>query len=1162
MIQAEELEKRLQDLDWTLYRLAKEVAELRATRTREDVLPPSRYHTTLSKAIKTPSTSKLETIEDIVKVLNGELMIFWEADQVVSIRLEEQTMEALKEKAQNEGKTINELAKQLLLQALSGIPYQTPYNLTELVIEQEPKIYRSFHPLISSAYDAVHQWLEERPEAKGYKELDYEQDIKRSLKQTNLKSVAFQFYTLFPRYYFQSAHILESIINQSDILRGLKYNPRIFLIDVGCVMGAATAAFIERILILQKEANISDTIEIVCLGIDPSIDGIAVYTKLMQEIKKLVSIFNINLEFQPICERGSQGIITALSYLKSKLKTCKIPVLSKLFLMQLDLASSISQEQILRKEQAEKLRNLGLEIEPELILDTEKEFWQEEALAYKQLLETVPVEHLHIMTIGTKHLEENLKKLNNINESIQGIQLMNKSINEIFKESHPIISLEQEQEVNFQNPIHSYWVVKDQQSYSSKFYASFQTISNQELKTDNEWGNLLSMKNLELAWVEARKNLLNASLYDEIELRIFENNLQENIQIILDKLIFYSEDIMPVNQEINYAFIKGASKSRPKQLSRLEEEIIATALVQTIGKDRMQKFYSYSIQKEPTEDLYEYYFEGYSKYLKDAQASAEISQAQGGAVIRTDIKSYYTKIIQEQLIEITIQELAITSKRIKWLLSEILSKDLYGHEKNKGIKQGTLTSGFYQNLYLSSIDKYFITSEKWRNIVGFYRYVDDMIITTRHQDYISDVESDLKQKLEELELELNQDKTENYNCEEISEFIETIQLDSDLKILTKEFNYLLSKLWRMDKNYRTLFAANIKDNDHLWWHLIKLYQQCLYSINIYILDTSLSRKIYQYLTRANNREYKDLKLPNFINNNNFLSVYKWFENFKTLNYGWMAKKDELKSKINNLFFDSIKEQAKVVDQIKQIDNPNEENKKEKRKLIAQQKRLESRIRFAIPKLSILGFDTVRVRQELIKLLCNKDLFVIRNLDVIIDLARQGYTEEIRELTKFYQNGEENTHQYIRAIILEALRFLPALDSSDWQLIFTSSLLTDKTKIIEPLKATETWLYLRDIAKYHVQRKHLEGIITSLNNDPPPRLKKNYILILGLYDSSALSKVTLSKEEENDYLIKDAYDIAIKGKVSELFKDIEPRIIRQYYNTKQYSVGKEQQTYSL
>ncbi|MFM6909163.1 MAG: hypothetical protein ACKPKT_26605, partial [Dolichospermum sp.] len=210
MIHNEDFEQRLKDLDWTLYKLAKEFAEYRAT--GGDVSPASRYHSSIGKAIENPGKSRLETIEDIVQVLNGELTILWDAGKVVTIRLEDETLEALKQRSENEGKTINEIAKQLLLQALLGLPAQRSKQVTHLIIGEETKICRSFHPIIASAYSAVHDWLGEIPEAQGYKDFDYAKDILHCLEKADLKSTAFQFYSLFSRYYFQAVHILDNII--------------------------------------------------------------------------------------------------------------------------------------------------------------------------------------------------------------------------------------------------------------------------------------------------------------------------------------------------------------------------------------------------------------------------------------------------------------------------------------------------------------------------------------------------------------------------------------------------------------------------------------------------------------------------------------------------------------------------------------------------------------------------------------------------------------------------------------------------------------------------------------------------------------------------------------------------------------------------------------
>ncbi|MFM6089515.1 MAG: reverse transcriptase domain-containing protein [Dolichospermum sp.] len=1157
MIHNEDFEQRLKDLDWTLYKLAKEFAEYRAT--GGDVSPASRYHSSIGKAIENPGKSRLETIEDIVQVLNGELTILWDAGKVVTIRLEDETLEALKQRSENEGKTINEIAKQLLLQALLGLPAQRSKQVTHLIIGEETKICRSFHPIIASAYSAVHDWLGEIPEAQGYKDFDYAKDILHCLEKADLKSTAFQFYSLFSRYYFQAVHILDNIIESNRLLNRLRYHPRIYLLDVGCVMGAATAAFIEKILTLPQEEIASKKIEIICVGIDPNIYGYAIYQKLMQELQERIQPFNITLDFKAINQPLAPAILSTISHLKNKLndQNTSLKSLSNLFIMQLDLASSISQDDIVQKERNKKLKALGLA--PEIDTDIEKEFWQDEALSYKRLLKEVPIEKLHLTTIGTKNLEKSLKQIIQVSDINEGINAICTAFDKFLGKHRISYVMEGRQAVDFENPVSSYWYEQNQINYADQFQAVCQTVKNNELEEDNEWNKLISLENIELAWVKARNNVFNESFYDEVEIRLFENNLDENLQILIDNLVdrLYSDNFLPSGQDIDYQFVKGRSKGRPKQLTRLEEEILAIAILQTIGKNKDFDFYSYQLKLEQTEDLYENYFPRYTKFLKASEESAK--SCPKGAVLRTDIQSYYVTVIQEQLLDITERELQISSKRIKWLLNKLLKQNLNnGHEDGIGLKQGTLTSGFYANLYLKAVDDYFASEPKWKHKLYFHRYVDDIIAVAPHGNDIEKFEIELIDKLRTLGLKLNKDKTEYYK--KISDFLPSTELDDYLKKLNEEFNFMLVYLWRMNHDYRTEFElANSIHDDQSWWKFIKLYQHCLYSLGIYVTEINLSRRIYQKLNYEKLNSKEQLEFPPFPTNDNFIIISQWNSQFQELNRTWIYQKNKIKSQVVTLFKESLKKLQEIIAIIK--DKGHSISEQEKRELNINKRESETRIRTSVNKLLILGFD--QVCEELIFVIC--DLFVIRNLlDVIIALAYQGHTYAIKQLWTFYQNGNiatEEPSEYVRAILLESLRFLPILQLPDWELIFNYS--TAAKSDIEKLKATETWLYLGHLYKPYVQPQHLQNIVKALKSDPPPftRLKKNYILILGMYNYDLLDNIPLSNEEKNDYLIKDALKLAELGKVAEIFKEIEPARVRQYYNPKQKSVTKDKQ-YSL
>lgn len=721
--------------------------------------------------------------------------------------------------------------------------------------------------------------------------------------------------------------------------------------------------------------------------------------------------------------------------------------------------------------------------------------------------------------------------------------------------------MEGKQLVDFDNPVDSYWYEQHQVNYTDKFEAVCQTLKNSELEEDNEWNKLISLENFELAWVKARNNVFNESFYDEVEIRLFESNLDENLQILIDNLVdkLYSDNLFPSNQDIDYKFVKGRSKGRPKQLIRLEEEILAIAILQTIGKSKNQSFYSYQLKLEQTEDLYEDYFPKYKKFLDASRESA--NSYPKGAVLRTDIQSYYVTVIQQQLLDITIKEMGINSIRIEWLLSKILRQNLSnGHEDGIGLKQGTLTSGFYANLYLKAVDNYFANEPKWKHQLYFHRYVDDIIAVVNNGKYLELLETELQDKLNDLGLKLNQDKTEYYH--NISDFLPSTELDTDLDKLNRKFNIMLVYLWRMNYDYRTEFElANSSHDEKLWWNLIKLYQQCLYSLGVYVTETRLSRKIYQKLNSEKLNTKKQLEFPSFPTDDNFIIISQWSSKFQESNRTWIYEKNLIKSQVVNLFKESLKEVREITKFLKE--KGNSISKQQKREENIKHRKLQTRIRSCVNKLLILGFD--QVWQDIVDLICDPDLFVIRDLlDVIIGLASQGYTDAIKQLWTFYQNGNiatEEPSEYVRAILIESFRFLPILKSEDWELIFDSATLPNKSKV-EKLKATETWLYLGHLAKPYVQPQHLQNVVNALKIETITRLKKNYILILGMYNHDLPNlNDFLSDEEKNDYLIKDSLKLAASGKVAEIFKQIEPPRVRQYYNPKQKSVTKDQK-YSL
>ena len=1144
MIQKKDLEERLQELGWTLYRLAKEFAQMRTE--GGEVPPVTRYHGSIGKAIENPGKSKLETIEDIVKALDGELTIVWEPDKVVTLQLDDALMEALNEKAKEIGTTAVEVAEQLLRQALqiSSVSGEHQSQAARRKLESSIASKREsqplkFHPYISEAYSAVHEWLATRPEAAGYKELDYSKDLERAIVQEDLKSAAFQYYYLFPKNYFRTIYTLNNVIGQPKLLSWLKCNSRICIVDIGCATGAASAAFVEVILALQ-EIEILQDIEIFCLGVDPSIYGITLYSKLMQEIQKKLNSSGIKLEFQVVCESLPKATISIIKYLqKTRTRWDKQLPLSHVLLMQLDIISPLNQAQIAKREQYEMLKELGLD--PEIIVEDNEAFGQDEALAYKQIFEELPIDHLHLMTIGTENIENLFLKTSNQNTLTEHIQGMMKVIRHSFSGTHPVAEdREVEDKVYVEYPVGSYWKDRIITPETLSSYAHFYTVTNANLTRDGDWNNVIDFKNLQLAWLQARRNLLmSESFYDEIEIRIFEKDLAKNLKFLRDKLINYHQELVPTSDDIHYLTPKGLSSSRPKVLSRLEEEILQAALAKVLlnrvfpNSESHSYAYHLSNTSDETEYLYEPWFTAYRKFINSARKEA--NKHKDGVVIRTDIKSYYPNIIQEQLLEITDKELNMRSDRIRWLMGKLLNKNIPKHKLGHGLTQGLLASGFYANIYLSSVDKRFNSDNQWN--VKYYRYVDDIILVVPNHADKENVLNILKNELKKIGLELNDTKTEIY--EDVSQFLEEIKADTFLEQLSENFDKVINPLWIMNKEYRLIFDDAYRNHDR-WWSLIRRYRQCLRSINIFITDPDLSRRIYKYLFNSWRRD-KDLKrdvelklplFPGVLPDNytlgggdSFELVENWKISFINSELEWLEEKNRLRSELINVFQESWRE-------LQQFTSLSYRRERE----------LQKRIRFTVNRLSLLGFEGIL--QDIEEILCNKPSLLGEPLHPILNLALQGYSNAIRRLGEHYRNSKEETSEYMRSVILQAMRYLPDFNTDDWELLVESA--TVVNSVVEKLKATETWLFLRDVSKRFVQEHHINAVVKALNSDPPPqtRLQKNYVLILGRHKPEAIPEITTS---ENDYLLREALDIAEEEDISYLFEEEEPPVIRQYYS---------------
>ncbi len=682
--------------------------------------------------------------------------------------------------------------------------------------------HRTFHPIIAKAYTAVHQWLEQNvPEADGYKELAYN-NLKRKLQETDWKHIAFQFYALFPTHYFKAAYSLENIIGTDTLISWLRHKQQICVLDIGCGAGAGSAAFLEAVLYLKESGKLTNDVNLFFIGVDPSHRAIGLYHKMMEHLQASTNAL-INLEYKAVNKGFPDASIQIRQFLQEKRTSSQLPCLTNILVIQFNVISPFSQNYRNEQDNIDELQRLGINIE-EFVMENDTGLGTAEAQSYRHLIEDVPIDIMHILTVGTKNMEKHVQSGTNSEITLtQRIQEMANTLKSLLENKHKLNQNHAEHhKIYFENPDGSYWKDKGRAKIGNpvEFYADFQTIWSADLEGDSHWNSVISLDNLRLAWARARHNLLRETLCDETEMRLFEMNLEARLGDLIEKLCAYAREVALTDKSIHYKVPKKINDTRPKGLSRIEEEILSVAIIQQLGDKASQlrgNSYAYKIsgKSQETEYLYGYWFYGYQDYIIKAKDSAK--RLPNGRILKVDIESFYTKIIQDQLCDELCHELT-ESERVRWLIRLLLSKNIDEHEVGKGITQGSIGSGFYANIYLTAIDTKFGLNREPK--AELHRYVDDMIFIVPDPEDVDEVENILVEELTKLGLKLNQKKTEKLTPQEFLQQAE--DEDQCLEKLSKDFECIVNYLYILNPEHRSLLEKSY-DDDERWWHNIDQY---------------------------------------------------------------------------------------------------------------------------------------------------------------------------------------------------------------------------------------------------------------------------------------------------------------------------------------------------
>ena len=732
------------------------------------------------------------------------------------------------------------------------------------------------HPLIEMAYSRVMNSLGTDPQIRGFTNLDYRSELLPNLYSSEDIYTAAQFHTFFPAHLFKMQNIVKVSLAKQAIELCNPHFPLV-LVDVGCGTGAATVALLNTILHLQcVSKNTERTIKVIAL--DPDRFALRIFKDLLDSMISLMSEQNIriNLDY----DRVPQGLPAAnddvLAYLHAFAREQDVPRLSQVLVLQSNIIPPLNQLLRERNQRIEELVDQGFEEARRLVA----EYGTELAQLNNRIVRELSVDQLIVQTLATDSGVNFRHLLVQIRQQITSTLV-----------DHDVIQIDQD--IFLDNQVVTYINAQssrfgyNQEPYTSPAY--FANVVKLEHK-DRIWHRLVSYSNIQLAWARSRNALLRESLADEVEIRLFERNpevLKSRLQELIDQLIAYANDIARTDSRIPYPFPKSSNQARPRILSRLEEDVLSVAVVQALTPEfqgELTVSYDYRPEQGDNEYLYEYYLNAYKKFTRDVRSAAETMAEEHphGVIIRTDIKSFYTQIVQHQLINEQLRE--GYSQRVRWLLKQILEGDLPSvadlsetqHEEGRGITQGGSASGFFSKLYLRSIPDTILASKKQ---IRIFRYADDMVVLIPNPSDLKEAITELEKLLDDLGLELSEEKTSQPH--QPREFLEKLDqyslddLDQDAALIRKR---VLRPLFVMVRDYR--YCCNQYHVEGRWWDFVERYRECLQSVGIYFSANWLSRKVQEHLKRP-----RDVTLLNYPDLSTFLESTpdEWAEQFQVNN---------------------------------------------------------------------------------------------------------------------------------------------------------------------------------------------------------------------------------------------------------------------------------------
>lgn len=963
--------------------------------------------------------------------------------------------------------------------------------------------YLEFPVEIDDAYSEVMDWLSNLT---GMHEFDATRNI--NLNSYQMPDTGRQFSQFLPAHTMKVYQTLLDIELQSinTGTTSILEQPNILIIDDGCGGGTATIALISLFINYQNFRLMTDLplspVSINCLGIDPNENALKIYGLFLEKCKTKIENLLIAVKdtriFLGTLPNNTAPIIEWIA--EQKRTHCIIVALS-------NIIRPLTQDYI----KTSKLRSIFDEIGLGGLLPNRfgKDIGNEEITTLKAILNTHNVDQLIVLLIGAL---SNGKRKNWRDEMSAFQQAINTELkNAHFLYNDPIKS----RSVKIINPLAGFYRKHRnfEKSGENEYDSGYLIIHNKDYLGDSDWHKILSQENLLLAWARVRNALSYDMLEDTIEMRLFEANIEERLAKLRSEIYNYQWDVLNIAEMLHFRVPKGLQKKpRPMSVCRIEDLILATAILQVKGKEYQithhSRSYAYEFfARQKGEQLYKNWFiQHQKKFLADAREVAR--KYPSYCVIRTDISSYYTDIEQSKLFQRVERYMALYYSRGKDLIDKLINRDCSTGKNGYGIPQGHIMSGALANLYLTEVDQLFGPGNPWG--IEYFRFVDDMIFILPPSVKPEFVLNKLDINLSSLGLTRSKDKTSSLMSTQ--EFLDLTAPDELLEELGKEHNFLLSELYKLDRNY---IRISLKD----WWPFVECYHKLLIGVGVYISVPRLSRKLQKnlrWIRRTFNWWYK-LKMPEAKQLADLKHIDEWLSKFNQYHgsspNGWIHRRKRHINRLLHLFSDSITK----------LDSDSE----------IERTRSSTRIKFVLNRLGQLGFG--KVSNVVVDLLVEQP-WLLHPRRICLDLALQNREDLLIKAFNHIHQHDGFEWEYIRGAILKSFSSLPLVSENGIALLHHT--MFNGKSILERTMASEAMLLLQ-------QTKNIteEELIITFNETEDNYLLKNYILLhAATPNNNHIPTISLTQGR----IVNEAIEYTrVTPDLNQLFR-YEPEILREEF----------------